>query len=186
MIHFLIQETQASPSFEKLLPALIKVLVVLILFIIGRNFDAKIRKEQIIRNWYFKVIIEPNLNIVDDFLKNSLLSIQTSIDLLIKGSTKKTMDEYVNLKSTEISKFSSIKREFEFNFVEIIRANHNNIANEIVVLLQKLEDDIGNTFDNDKLNKEDVELLEKKVRDFKTELFKVLYKPIIKPAGNKV
>ena len=81
--------TQSSNSFyDVYIPYILRYSILLILFILGRWFDTNLRKKEISRNWYLKVIIEPNINLLDSFKEDIIFQSEKSISKLIHKKAK--------------------------------------------------------------------------------------------------
>ncbi len=165
--------------FIKVLPAIISALVVFLLFIVGRLIDSSIRNKEINRSWYLRVVVEPNLKKVEDFMNNSLSSISNSVTTLvaIKDNNASTED-YFKAKSGEIGKFQSLKRNFEINFIELVQVNYPETGLKLSESLRELEDIVSSCLDSKDLTHDNYLKLESAVTGFRNFIFFTLYQPI--------
>jgi len=173
--------SQIDPIYEKVLPTLISVGVVVFIFIIGRFFDSRIRNKERKRNWYLKVIIEPNVQKVEIFVNDIYASVSNSIEKLVNNKSKISYNEYITLKSIEFGKFQKIKRKFELDFILLIQSNYPKIANDLSILLLELEDTTTNILDSKNLNTDDFDLIEENIKKYKSKFWSLLYKPLVNP-----
>ena len=171
--------TPVEPSlWQKILPTLIGPSIVLFLFIVGRFLDSTIRLREVKRNWYLKVIIDPNISKLEEFYTNVLSTVRASISILVPLKSSKNFSEYLTEKSLEIGKFQVIKRKFEIEFIALIQTNYPEISNELESLLRDLEDKITACLDKQDLDESHYSTLEIELSSTKYELLKILYKPL--------
>lgn len=161
-----------------ILPATISGFIVIALFLVGRRYDAKLRLKSIQREWYMSVIILPNLKKVEDFPKFICTELKESIGILSSSKDSTSHNKYIELKSIEIGKFQSIKREFEFDFIQLVRTHYHDNAIALNELLGDLEDVITKLLDDDNIQDSSYHTLENKIKQFKVDLFGILYQPI--------
>jgi hypothetical protein len=170
--------TPHESLISKVLPALVTSSVVLVTFIIGKLIDSKMKSKENNRTWYLRVIIEPNLKVLDQFILDSLNSLNTSIDNLLNSKSTLNFDRYIELKTIEIGKFQSIKRSFEFSFIQLIQANYPEIGVALSESIRGLEDKTTVILDKKDLNLYDYEVLKNIFYDYKNQLFYQLYYPL--------
>jgi len=175
--HYIIYSVPES-FLDKILPTMISTIVVVLIFIFGRYLDIKIRRKEINRNWYLKIIIEPNIQIVHSFLDSIFSSVKDSMEILISAKAVKTYEEYLGIKSKEIGKFQNIKRKFELDFISLIQITFPCIADELGEFLRTLEDETTLILDKEDLKEADLDLIENNIINFKSSLFYLLYKPL--------
>lgn len=176
---------QTDSFLDKMMPTIVSTLVVVIIFIIGRYFELKIRKREIERNWYFKVIIEPNINKIDIFINEAFGTIKDSVKTLIQAKTEKSYDEYIGIKSIEFGKFQELLRKFKLDFVIIVQDSYPVLTFELSSFLMNIEDSTTNILDKENLTVSDYYEIEKTIKKYKSDLLILLHKPIENPAGNK-
>lgn len=170
-----------SPStslFNKILPSLLSVSVAILLFIIGRYIDSKIRKSAISRDWYMKVIIDPNIDQLDKFISDCCTSLKKSIQILSASRSSSSFNVYIESKAKEIGSFQVIKRSFELNFISIIKTTCPSIASDISDLIIELEDDITTILDVDNLSIDYYDEIVDSFARFKPMFLDILYKPL--------
>ena len=165
---------QELSLFQKILPTIVGSSIVVILFILGRFLDSTLRLRELKRNWYMKVIIDPNIDKLEEFYKQTLISTKESINNLTGIKDELSFSNYIGAKSVEMGKFQFIKRKFEIEFIALVQTNYPEISNELEVLLRDLEDKITTCFDSDQLNNEYYTLLELGISSTKYDLIKIL------------
>lgn len=170
--------TQPESLFSKILPTLISVLVVVLIFIIGRYFDSKIRSKEIKRNWFLNIIVIPNIKTVDCFINEILNSTNKSYQTLVAAKNSNTFNDYISIKSKEFGTFQKIKRVFEFDFLSLVQSGSDGISILLSIKLNKLEDDIMNILDKENFEISDMTNIEKKIKSFKSEFYSILYNQI--------
>lgn len=163
--------------FDKILPTIVASSIVVLLFILGRRLDNSIRYEEVKRNWYLKVVIDPNISKVEEFYKYILASINSSISILVDLKSTESFDNYLLDKTKEIGKFQTIKRRFELEFIALVKTNYPEVSIEIEEILRNLEDKVTTCLDNDHLSTEHFSKLESELSSTKYDLYRILYKP---------
>lgn len=172
--YFGLSETVA----EKILPVIISTGIVIILFIIGRTLDGYIKSKEIRRNWYQKVIIDPNISKVDQFYKDVLNQSRISILFLVENVSLPHSD-YLIAKTNEMEKFKIIKRAFEFEFILMVQTNYPEIASKLSEHLRGIEDCVTTCLDKNALKNQDYDELEYSVISQKYYIYGILYTPMI-------
>ncbi len=163
---------------DKTLPTVISTTFVVLLFVIGRILDSFIKRQEIKRNWYQKIIIDPNIAKVDLFYKDIILQSKESIDFLIQNKST-PHDKYLTDKMKEIEKFKVIKRKFEFEFISMVQTNYPEIASDLSAHLRNIEDDITTLLDKSSLVELDKEVLERNIISQKHFIYQILYLPLV-------
>lgn len=169
-----------NPLWEKILPTVISGTIAIFLFFIGRLLDTFLKSKEQKRNWYLKVIIDPNIEKLNTFFSSSLIQFKSTLEEL-KNKSNISHNDYLTLKTEEFGKFSSLKRDFEFEFVNLIGINYSEIEQEIICLINNLDDNYKTSLDNIDNNtyEEILKKFEKKLYKCKTDLIAMLYKPLI-------
>ena len=163
--------------FEIYPPALFSSGIVILLFIIERFISAGIRKREVRRNWYLKVIIESNLKTINDFFDKSSCLLEAGI-IYLKTCKECTHDEYLVQCSEEIKKFQDIKQDFEFKFIELVRSYDPDIANKLSEKLRSVEDKFTLSIGANDLATIDTLIKKKEIHSIKTEFYSIMYIPI--------
>lgn len=172
--HSVVEESFVS----KLIPYLIGPLIVVLLFIIGRFLDSQLRLREIRRNWYLKVIIEPNIDKLEKFYQEVQEALKKSVEDLVTLQTTLPMTKYLAQKSIEMGKFQVLKRNFEIQFISLVQTNYEEISLELTSLLRKLEDQITSCLDRPDLSVDHLNGMETKIANNYYGLVKILYKPL--------
>lgn len=165
-------------EMSKILPTIISTIIVITIFIIGRILDGEIKSKEIRRNWYQNIIINPNINKLELFYTDILNAINNSTDILIQSKSRISFEEYLSLKSTEIGKFQSIKRNFEFEFIFLVQTNFPEIAEELSEHIRKIEDKVTIYIDDENISIDKQDNFNSEIKVLKNEIFGILYKPL--------
>jgi hypothetical protein len=155
---------------EKVLPPVITSATVILLFVVGRLLDGKYRAREARRNWYLKVIIEPNIDKVNSFYQEVMLYVLASMDNLHQ--------QILELKSKEIGKFQTLKRTFEHEVIYLVKSNFPETSERLTELLRDFEDDITGLIDTEESILTADKKIETVVFTSKHDLFKALYEPL--------
>jgi hypothetical protein len=162
---------------EKIMPVVISTTIVITLFIIGRILDGYIKSKETRRNWYQKVIIDPNISKVDKFYKDILDQSKSSIYFLI-DNVSLPHNDYLAAKTNEIEKFKIIKRAFEFEFILMVQTNYPEIADKLSEHLRGIEDCVTVCLDKNQLAHADFDELEENAISQKYRIYGILYIPM--------
>ena len=164
---------------DKILPTIFSSIILILLFIIGRVIDSKLKGRETRNNWYMKVILEPSIQKLDDFYTDILKSINGSINTLSKAQAgNMSYNDYLALKAKEIGNFQAIKRKFEFSFIDIVKVNCPEIADELSDNVRSIEDTVTNHLDKQIMSIVQYDLVEIEINKTKPQLLKLLYEPL--------
>lgn len=165
--------SESSTIIRDVLPTLISISIAVLLFIIGRTFDHRIRSKEIRRNWLLNVV-SPRINILDNFINIVRETSENSIQELIKNKSIPHND-YMSKKATIIREIQNPRRAFEFDFLLLVRSGLPKTATNLTNILNQLEDEIKNTLDKETHNTLDIDSVNDSLKKFKncflTELF---------------
>lgn len=156
---------------------LISPVIVIIIFVIDRIIGFILRKKEVERNWYLKVLIEPCLTEISSFYDNVLNNYKTSCDLL-RANSQKPHNEYTHLKSKEFGKFQQCKRELEVNVIIPIQSRYNDVGEKILEELRNLEDLYTTSLDQEKFSEEDIQKLYFHIASNRALFLNHLYLPV--------
>jgi len=167
---------ESSSRLKDLLP-LVSPIIVIILFIIDRVIGFRLRRKEVERNWYLKVLIEPGVSKISDFYKKSVEFYTASANTL-GASSALPHANYNVLKAQEFSKFQSLKRELEAEVIFPIQMRYPVVGQKLTELLLDIEDTFTSSLDRE-------EFSEDKIKDFqiytatnRAELLNCLYFPL--------
>lgn len=168
----------------KVLPAIITGGVALVVFITGRIFDSYIKKKERILNWYFKTTVEPNLSKVDD-------SITTLSDFFIES--RETIlgtptEKLFNVKFKIFGEYDLILRNLRIELFSLVEISHPELMEEIVTIFDDFDRFKELLDNNESLKSEDCvnQFKNSLTLDFKSKIYKALYKPIVKKNDNGI
>ena len=167
-------------------------IAVFVSLIINNYISSRFRKRDVQRNWYLKVLIEPNIKNIDKFYE-AITSLEKS--------KNDPLNEILKLKIFKIGSFQELKRKFENSFIRLIalsykkypnsffeevikaifdedRVEEKNISEELTNVILDLEDFYTQNLDNYHLKLENIESFEKFLTFNKATLISVLFKPL--------
>lgn len=167
-----------SSIWDKVLPTIISTTIVIILFIIGRLLDSILKSNEIRRNWYQKVIIDPNIEKLNAFYDDTIKQTKLSIESLVRRKKELSFDDYISAKAIEINKIKEIKRVFEYEFIQLVQTNFPEIAEELFEHLRDFEDCLSQYLDKQDLSNDHFVQAEKECVSKKHCIYGILYKPL--------
>jgi len=156
---------------------LLSSLVVIILFIIDRWLGYSIRKKEIDRNWYFKILLEPNLKKIDKFFLD-IETLYSTSSLNLKSAISFSHEEYKDILRNEFRLFKEKKRKFELEVIKPIDCRYSKTGAEMYSKIRKLDDYYINRLDSLKFDLEDIEETEREIYNYKANWLDCLYGPI--------
>lgn len=168
---------ESSFQFKDYYP-LISSAVVILLFIVDRVLSYKIRKKEVERNWYFKVLLEPNLEKINTFFLDVEKQYETSAIKLKDLVSKLSHSEYIKTQSLEINSFKEIKRRFELEVIKPIITRYPFMNENISIKTEDLQNYYTVQIDNLKLEQDDINEFSKSLYNVKAEWLDLLYKPL--------
>lgn len=130
---------------------LVSPFVVILLFIIDRILGFFLRKKEVERNWYLKVLVEPGIQRISEFYRTSTENYQQSAELL-DSNKGQSHEEYNKLKSKEFGKFQALKRDLEIEVIYPIQIRYPDVGKQITEQLRNLEDNFTSSLDAEKFN----------------------------------
>lgn len=154
-------------------------IVVVIIFIIDRLINYKLRKKEIQRNWYLKVLIEPSINNISKFYTFTYEQYVSS-SIFLSAQMLKSHNSYNSAKSIEFGKFQARKREFEAEVVFPIQLCYHKISVDTTSVLQELEDLFTSMLDQEKFSKSDIDFFQNFAANNRSNFLQILSLPIHK------
>jgi hypothetical protein len=172
--HIVAQENNYLKDFA---PFISSVIIILI-FIYDRKTAYDLRKKELDRTWYYKVLLEPNLEKLDAFFKDIKASITSSFTNLniLDYDTNRVV--YIKAQLLEIEKIKNIIREFELDVLQPIYSKYPTINNEINLKIEVINDEIVNEIGASFLNNFNDEAFLQSIYNHKSSLLNLLYKPL--------
>lgn len=175
-------------------------IAVFVSLIINNYISSRFRKRDVQRNWYLKVLIEPNIKNIDKFYEDISLRFNESITSLDKNKNV-PLKKILKLKVFEIGAFQELKRKFENSFIRLIALSYkkyprsffeelikaifdentveeNSIPEELTNVILDLEDFYTQNLDNYHSKSESIEEFEKFLTFNKANLLSILFKPL--------
>lgn len=134
---------------------LISSFVVILLFVIDRVLGFYLRKKEVERNWYLKVLVEPGVQKISEFY-SSLVEKYSQSAKLLDSNKGQPHEEYNKLKSKEFGKFQAFKRDLEIQVIYPIQLRYPDVGNDITNQLMDIEDVYTNSLDREKFKSNDI------------------------------
>ena len=169
--------TGPSAFWTTYLP-LVSPIVVVVLFIIDRIIGFYLRKREIERNWYLKVLIEPGITKISAFYKSTNEIYAKSAEFLFQNSTTVAHDKYLSIKSQEIGKFQAHKRELEAEVIFPIQMRYPEVGERLTETLLNLEDCFTSALDKGFYSEQEIKDFQSKVASNRALLLTNLYTPL--------
>ena len=175
-------------------------IAVFVSLIINNYISSRFRKRDVQRNWYLKVLIEPNIKNIDKFYEDISLRFNESV-ISLEKSKNSPLNKILKLKVFEIGAFQELKRKFENSFIRLIALSYkkyprsffeevikaildentveeNSIPEELTNVILDLEDFYTQNLDNYHSKSESIEEFEKFLTLSKANLLSILFKPL--------
>lgn len=169
--------TDPSSVWTTYIP-LVSPIVVILLFLIDRVIGFYLRKREIERNWYLKVLIEPGISKISAFYKATNEMYAKSAEMLFQNSATVAHDKYLTLKSQEIGKFQSHKRELEAEVIFPILMRYPEVGDHLTNTLLNLEDCFTTALDKGLYSEQEIKDFQSKVASNRALLLTNLYSPL--------
>lgn len=157
---------------------LVSPIVVILLFLVDRIIGFYLRRREIERNWYLKVLIEPGISKISAFYKATNEMYAKSAEMLFKNSTTVAHDKYLTLKSQEIGKFQAHKRELEAEVIFPILMRYPEVGDNLTNTLLNLEDCFTTALDRGLFSEQEIKDFQSKVASNRALLLTNLYSPL--------
>ncbi len=177
ILDIIINGANDQKSFVDYLP-LVSPIIVIIIFVIDRLINSSIRAREIERNWYLKVLIEPNLENISSYYNNNELLYQKSSVLLEENLLTLSHPEYLRVKAQQSGGFQTAKRKFEIDVIDPIRVLYPSVALTLTETLLNLEDKFTKYLDSESIVEDKIVQFNKFNSANRAEFLSVLYQPI--------
>ena len=151
--------------------------IVILLFALERVLSYKIRKREIERTWYFKVLIDPSLSKMNDFFSD-VQKVYLEASSSLSGSKTLPHTEFTSLKSTKIGEFQKVKRIFDTDIIPPINKRYPTVGSKLQNILLDLEDCFSSSIDAELFSDDDVSVFHEKVCEMRAIWLNILYEPI--------
>lgn len=156
---------------------LLSPIVVILLFSFERILSYNIRKREIARTWYYKVLIDPSLQKINDFFQLTQNYYVSSCKTL-SASNNLPHADYNSLRSSEIGKFQQAKRAFDIDVVTPINHRYPKIGEMLQNKLMDLEDKFSTGIDKELFSQDEIDAFLDKVSEARAIWLNILYEPI--------
>ena len=156
---------------------LMQIIVVVLIFGGERYYEYHFRKKELIKEWYYKIFIDPNLEKIELFFKSVKEEFKESQQHLKSISYICSVDDFNKKVAIASGKFQENKRNFESEIIYPMFYGNKNISEELTNTLQDLEDfytlNVG-----DIKNQQNTSIIDTKILETKHKIYNMLLKPI--------
>lgn len=154
---------------------LLSPIVVILTFLVNALISKNIRKKEVLRSWFTKSIIEPNNEKIEDFFQEVNTLFQKAYKKL--NSTKGVIDksQYQKLHVNYNRDFKKLKKDFEFNYIDTIKATNIKTSQALDLILQNIEDDFVKNLDSVPSPNDIPSHFERSLLAYKSLLYKEIY-----------
>lgn len=156
---------------------LISSSIVIILFIIDRFISSRIRKKEMERNFYYKVLLEPNLDLITSFF-TEIEELYQNSSVKLSNLNEELFSEYLKELRLEVELFKNKRRKFEFHVVFPIQQRYPNGAEGLLSSLDDIQDFYITELDLMHFDSESIVLFNKELHLQKAKFLSNLYKPL--------
>jgi hypothetical protein len=177
LLNFIFLDSNTSLDSINYIP-LISPLVVILIFIFDRKLAYNLRKKELERTWYYKVLLEPNLSQINDFFKDISTNIKASFITLDKLDFDEDRSNYIKTQLLQIEIFKKIKREFELDVLQPIYSKYNKVNINILLEMESIENNYTKVIGESFLKNFDENAFMESVYSSKVKLLDSLYKPL--------
>lgn len=149
-------------------------IVVILLFITERIISSYDKKRELNRNWYYSVIVLPNLsNISAFFQKYSKVTGEAYLSI----SSNSTIDANTlqQLKAIHFKKLRDIIHEFDFEFLMTVYMFSLGRYDSLWQIIENTHDNVVIILDKQNLVKDDLDELNRRLKEEKSIFFNALY-----------
>jgi hypothetical protein len=164
-------------TFFEIYGPVITASVVIFLFIVERFYAAWLRKRDRRKDWYLKVLVEPNLKLINKFFEDCIESLQKSMDDL-KSSDSQTHQEFKKTRAKSVFDFQDIKRKFEFEFLYLVKPFDYKLSEALNNVILKMEDFFTSTIGSEDYSSFENANLARTLQQHKSEFYQFLYTPL--------
>ncbi len=157
-----------SPNIGNIIPML-GLIATLVIFMLQNKKQNKTRKKSLKENWFLTIIVQPNLQLINEYYNSIDSELVQLINKLKK--TNRTSIDITKGKSMNIIK--KIKYKHIFDFIILVQSHDNALAQNINDQIQEIEDycieqldDFNNTNESD---------IKRKISENKSRVIALLY-----------
>jgi len=124
-------------------------------------------------NWFLKVIVEPHLDLINEFYKTTDRELKNACEDLKSQESLNDLD-YIVLKRSYCDTFKDRRKEFFNNFVSMVSAFDKGISTKVDTIINRLDDNYVTAIDF--VNEDaDSEGLLKEILNNKAALYQTLF-----------
>lgn len=166
---------------------LIQIIVVVLIFGGERYYEYYFRKKELIKEWYYKIFIDPNLEKIELFFKSVKEEFEKSQQHLKSISYICSVNDFTKEVAIANGKFQEKKRNFESEVISPISFSNKDISEELTEILRDLEDfyiinvsDIQNQQNTSIIDTKifKTNIIDTKIFKTKDKIYNTLFKPI--------
>lgn len=177
-IHLCINNTITENVFYSFIEehdALISSSIIILLFIIERVYSLKSNKKQAKREWYLNTIVNPNLKSITKFYHNCIEIVKSNQSLNLN---QLSVVEFKGLIKNTTLQFKELKKDFDHEFIELVRSVSSNRAKNLRDCISELDDMIISTFHIEDSKTIDLDKLVSNINSNKSKFFSELFEEI--------
>jgi hypothetical protein len=131
----------------KLLPILSPIIVI-ITFLFNNRYNAKTKRIDSKRAWYFKAYFEPQMKKVEEFFVDAEKTVKHALERLDLNPHLYQGNDKIVFVGSVLYQLGNSKRKFEFEVLQVLQSNYPGIASELELILMNFEDANSNAFSN--------------------------------------
>lgn len=165
----------SKPWFETY-AGTIGTIVVILLFIVERIFSRRERRDERNVTWYFTVIVQPNLEIINSFFQNystKAVAAHTGILTAINGAIG------IQLKATHFYGLQLLIKDFDFEFLMIVYGYEISRHSALMNIISEMHDEVVNVIDDPNISANSKENILQIIRGKKSLFFDTLSSGVI-------
>lgn len=159
-----------SAEVLKTILDILSPIIVIGLFVFERYVSGNTRRKDLQIEWYYKMMIEPNLSKIDTFFQDAIQLYENSLQIAQAANPALI----VQVKAQEMAKFSTLKRLFEINIIRIFYIRYFDVAKTLTDQLIEIEDTFTSSLDA----LETVETFSLQLNSKKSVFYEILFEPI--------
>lgn len=172
------EEAEHTAGIKDWIP-LISSLVVIILFIIDRLINHRFRNSEVERTWYYKVLLEPNLKIINSFFDALEERFNDAAQKII-SSINVDHSEYSRCQLEAFEEFKMLKRKLELQVILPIISTHPITGQILTDKLLEIEHVYTSALDNLELTQLQILDVSENLYVLRAEWLKSMYTPVHK------
>lgn len=152
-------------------------LIVIILFIVDRFLSRNIRKKEMERNFYYKVLLEPNLETITIFFDEVEELYEKSSEKL-SNTNPELLSTYLSELRVQVELFKTKRRKFESQLIFPIQQRYASSAETLLMALNEIQDNFISDLDLMHFDSDSIIAFSKKLNLEKAKFLSGLFSPL--------